>query len=384
MEKGRAVALFSVETGKSLVPFLVVDKHGVAPPEPDAFLKHLTLNGRSPYTVRSYAYGLADFHDWCAQRDLLLVNVRPSDVQAYISRDLWSPATINHRLSMLARYFHFLHEAPATAAGWRGRSNPVPSANPSIRPVPMRRRSGRVRADLRRRLPKRVLCHLAPEEIAKVYRVARSWRDRALLKLLEWSGQRVGDWHQSYGRHGLLGLRLADIDPAARTVTVRLKGARDEHVVPVAEEFWPIYQQYLRDERRDAPHPAAWIALRKGRGRPLSYATFETMIRQLRGRSGISHLTAHVYRHTFAQNLLASTGNIALVQAFLAHSSPETTAATYARVPFDHLVGAVRSLETRQRRLLAPVTAEPGVYAFDYDRQTRDVLEGLFSGDKDT
>jgi site-specific recombinase XerD len=365
--------------GSAIVPFAVVDSNGEVPPEADAFLRHLALNGRSPYTVRSYALALADFHDWCAGRGLALRHVVPADVQAYVGRDAWSAATTNHRLSLLAGYFRFLIEARAAEPGWQGKTNPVPSVPSAERSVPMRRRTGRVRADLRRRVPKRVPRHLARHEIDAIYAAAHSWRDRALLKLLEWSGQRIGDWHPVHGRHGLLGLRLADIDPLARTITVRLKGTRDEHVVPVAEEFWPVYQRYLDEERGAAAHPAAWIALRKGRGCPLRYASFETAIRQLRRRSGVCSLTAHAFRHTFAQNMLNSTGNLALVQAFLAHSSPETTAKTYARISLEQLLGAVRAVEA-QRRRREPPACDPGGYAFTYDGETLQTLESLFEG----
>jgi hypothetical protein len=42
------------------------------------------------------------------------------------------------------------------------------------------------------------------------------------------------------------------------------------------------------------------VALRKGRGRPLSYATFESQLRALSHRVGVS-VTAHMFRHALAQ-----------------------------------------------------------------------------------
>ncbi len=58
-----------------------------------------------------------------------------------------------------------------------------------------------------------------------------SSRNKALLTLLWRTGQRIGDWNELHGCHGLLGLRLADVDERTATVLVRLKGARDEHRV---------------------------------------------------------------------------------------------------------------------------------------------------------
>lgn len=150
------------------------------------------------------------------------------------------------------------------------------------------------------------------------------------------------------------------------------------HIVPVGEGFWPVYNEYLRVERGERDHSAAWISFRKGRGQPLSYATYETTLRALRRRSGVRNVSAHSYRHTFAQSMLDATDNLALVQAFLARSSPETTAATYVRVPMERLVRAVHDLEQR-----APQCRDGGeqqIYAFDYDPGCLAELERLISG----
>ena len=75
-------------------------------------------------------------------------------------------------------------------------------------------------------------------------------------------------------------------------------------------------------------------------------------------RAGVNGVSAHSFRHSFAQNLLDITDNLALVQAFLAHSSPETTAATYLDVPFERLITAIRQLEVAT--LSAVPQTEPG------------------------
>ena len=71
----------------------------------------------------------------------------------------------------------------------------------------------------------------------ELFAAARSWRDKALVLALWRTGQRIGDWRDVHGRHGVLGTSLADLDRRSGTITVRLKGARDEHCVPIVEEF---------------------------------------------------------------------------------------------------------------------------------------------------
>ena len=65
------------------------------------------------------------------------------------------------------------------------------------------------------------------------------------------------------GRHGILGMMLEDLDRKRHTITVRLKGARDEHRVPVTDDFWPLLDKYLSTERRtsDEVH-SHWICVR--------------------------------------------------------------------------------------------------------------------------
>jgi integrase len=45
-------------------------------------------------------------------------------------------------------------------------------------------------------------------------------------------------------------MTLDDVDRTRRTITVRLKGAPDEHRVPVTDDFWPLLDKYLDAERR--------------------------------------------------------------------------------------------------------------------------------------
>jgi hypothetical protein len=64
---------------------------------------------------------------------------------------------------------------------------------------------------------------------------------KAILTLLCRTGQRIGDWSDVNGRHGILGMTLSDVDEQEQTITVRLKGAREDHRVPVTADFWPLF-----------------------------------------------------------------------------------------------------------------------------------------------
>src|SRR5882724_5085163 len=192
------------------------------------------------------------------------------------------------------------------------------------------------------------------------------------------AGQRIGDWNPVAGRHGILGMELQDVDRKRRFITVRLKGARDQHRVPVTDDFWPIYEEYLRNERRAAPDVhAVWIASRKGRGKPLRYASFESALRYIGRRAGIS-VHPHLFRHTLAQGVLETTGNIKVAQEILGHSHLSTTADLYLRVDQHAMVTALVAAKSSTERATTQhswPSAKAAQYVFDYDDETISELE---------
>jgi site-specific recombinase XerD len=361
----------------------------IAAPEIEEFLRHLKVMGRSGYTLRSYRMGLAGFAGWLAEEGLALTAVRRRHIEAYVSKFAAGRAetTINHRLSVLASFFAFLIRGD-TAIGdgpWAGQMSPVPAQSDADavshrmtgRDVPVRRG----RAELRRRPPRRLPREVDPEVAETLISEAGSWRDRAILLLLTRTGQRLGDWHPEHGRHGVLGMRLADFDRRRSAVTVRLKGARDEHRVPVTGDFWPVFDRYLAEERGDPPTDAAWVGHRRGAGRPLRYSAFEAALRYLTGRLGV-RVTAHMFRHGLAQQVYEMAG-VKVAQEILGHKHVSTTADTYAHVDQQAMVAAIAEVEARRRTRIATPPELRRVeqrYAFAYDRSTIAELEAIVCG----
>jgi site-specific recombinase XerC len=234
------------------------------------------------------------------------------------------------------------------------------------------------RDGFRRRVPRVIPQRLNPSEVQKLIDTASSWRDKAILTLLSRAGQRIGDWSALAGRHGVLGMTLGDVDRKRRTITVRLKGARDQHRVPVTDDFWPLLEKYLDAERRASEEiNALWTAARKGQGKPLSYAAFESSLRYIARKAGVA-VHPHLFRHTLAQGVLDATGNIKVAQEILGHAHLSTTADLYMRVDQHAMVSALAAAKTSADRTAAQRTqpsASSVQYAFDYDDQTIAELE---------
>ena len=361
----------------------------------------MSLRDCSVYTQRAYALGLAHFFSWLNASGGDPDHVTRQVVGSYITefargakqgavakhsvQKPRQPRTVNHRLSVLASYFEYRirRDTEDGRGPCKGRINPA-SGNPVIeelshgmvgRDLPARPRQ---RDGFRRRIPRALPKVLEPAAIQKLIDSVGSYRDKAILILLSRAGQRIGDWSPVAGRHGILGMALEDIDRKRRFVTVRLKGARDQHRVPVTDDFWPIYEKYLRTERRAAPDVhAVWIASRKGRGKPLRYASFESALRYIGRKAGIS-VHAHLFRHTLAQGVLDTTGNIKVAQEILGHSHLSTTADLYLSVDQHAMVTALAAAKSSTEQATKQhswPSAKAAQYVFDYDDKTISELE---------
>jgi integrase/recombinase XerD len=366
------------------------------------FLSYLEQCARSPYTVRAYARGLAHFAGWLYEAGVDLDAVTRPVVGQYIgafgrgsrrhpslidrpsATEGRQARTVNHRLSVLASYFAFRirQDDDSGDGAWHHHSNPVSTPDDEMvshrltgRDQPVRER----RREFRRRVPRRLPARLDPLLIERLITTAVSWRDKAILTLLCRTGQRIGDWSDTNGRHGLLGMALSDVDEQRQIITVRLKGARQDHRVPVTDDFWPLFRQYLQTERHTrAPTAAAWVAQRRGHGVPLSYAAFESALRLL-GRKVGATVRAHQFRHTVAQGILETSGNLKVAQALLGHAHLSTTADLYLTVDPRTLVAAVAAVKTQTDAAVQPqrqgAETPRAQYAFAYDALTIEELE---------
>jgi len=397
------MTIYSVHRGTEGVgtAFRVCDARGVSVGSCDQFLTELSQRDCSAYTQRAYAIGLAHFFNWLDHTGGDPDRVTRQIVGSYISEfargsrqgaitsdgapKARQPRTINHRISVLSSYFDYCIRCDTEdgRGPWNGRVNPA-SGNP-LADAP---RHGMIGRDLpqhrshrdgfRRRVQRVVPQRLDPSEIQRLIETASSWRDKAILTLLSRAGQRIGDWSALAGRHGVLGMTLDDVDRKRRTITVRLKGARDEHRVPVTDDFWPLLDKYLDAERPASQDiNALWIAARKGHGKPLGYATFESSLRYIARKAGVA-VHPHLFRHTLAQGVLDTTGNIKVAQEILGHAHLSTTADLYMRVDQHAMVSALAAAKMSADRSTAQQTLPPGKatqYAFDYDDQTIAELE---------
>lgn len=80
-------------------------------------------------------------------------------------------------------------------------------------------------------------------------------------------------------------------------------------------------------------------------GKPLTYAAFESSLRYISRKIG-ADVHAHMFRHTVAQAVLETTGNLKVAQELLGHAQVTTTADLYMHVDERILVDALSAVKS--------------------------------------
>lgn len=243
-----------------------------------AFGRSLRAANRSPATVDSYSTGIRQFDAFLADHGMprRVGAIRREHVEAFIEHLLGRsrPATAANRYRSLQQFFRWLTEEGEIPASPMARMKPptVPEEPPAV---------------------------LRDEQLDRLWKVTAGTgfeerRDRAIIRLLADTGMR---------RAELAGLRLEDIDQDQRIAYVVGKGRRPRACVydrTAAAEL----DRYIMRARREHPHhdePWLWLG-KKGR---LTESGVAQILKRRGAEAGIDHLHPHLFRHTFAHEMLA-------------------------------------------------------------------------------
>ncbi len=167
-------------------------------------------------------------------------------------------------------------------------------------------------------------------------------RDRALLELVYATGARISE---------AVGLDVDDIhvDGSASSVLLRGKG-RKERMVPLGTMAADAVAAYRVRGRsalaaKGKGSPALFLNTRGGR---LSRQSAWAILRVAAERAGVSHVSPHTLRHSFATHLLSGGADVRVVQELLGHASVTTTQ-IYTMVTQDALREIYASAHPRAR-----------------------------------
>jgi integrase/recombinase XerD len=261
------------------------------------FLTYIQVEkGLSANTLQSYARDIAKLQSWAAKNGKQIENLERKDLREWIarmSRDGLAPSSVSRAVSAARGFFRFL-----MLDGHIKRHPAEDIHTPQHRSY----------------LPR----FLSEEEIEKLLTAPdvstdEGIRDRAILELTYATGLRVSE---------LVGLQSGDVDIHAGLVACHGKGNKQRRI-PVGKSAIHWLRQYLRVRKRLGSETKPQLFLH--RGHPLTRQTAWSIIKTHAARAGISEVSPHTLRHSFATHLLQHGADSRSVQALLGHSDISTT-----------------------------------------------------------
>jgi integrase/recombinase XerC len=152
-------------------------------------------------------------------------------------------------------------------------------------------------------------------------------RDRAALELLYASGARVSE---------VAGLDVDAVDLVGATARLFGKGSK-ERIVPLGEPACLAIERWLSQARPELATEQSGAALfLSKRGTRATDHDLRAAVRRAAHTAGLSGVTPHTLRHSYATHLLEGGADLRSVQELLGHVALSTTQ-IYTAVSRDHL-----------------------------------------------
>lgn len=345
--------VYESKIAASAAPFRVVDEEGREVVWINRFLDAQRVRGLRELSLRGYAYSLLHFVRWWSWQPG--VDVRQFEASQFTESTLVdyvrdqcneipkpSPENINQRSSMLRRLFRFhfqqdLPHAPYLIQRQWWRRSPLGYGRG-------RRMSS---ADLKLKVPQRVIVPLSVEQVARFWSSFQKARDLAMVALMLLNGLRSRE---------VIGLQLEDLLLAEMQIRVRGKGGR-VRMLPLPPETVRILQCYLRTERPLTNATEVFVSLKgRARGRALTPAGLRSLFRHHRNTAGVPQANAHRFRHTFASDMIRAGISLPALMRLMGHAHVHTTLLYIQLTPRDVFEQYTRAVEqiTGANRLPLP------------------------------
>ncbi len=272
----------------------------------DAYLDHLRVERRlAQHSLDSYARDLRKLATFAAGQQCALSGLDRHQLEAFV-RQLrtggLSPRSVSRAIATVRGFYRFL------VIDQRLPQSPADDLHPP-RAFPS--------------LPK-FLGFDAVERLLQAPDVSTplGLRDRAMIELLYATGMRVSE---------LVNVRASDLRFDEEYLTCLGKGNK-ERVIPMGEEATAWVRRYQQHGRPALTAHAAEAHRARGarlfvnaRGGALTRVGFWKILKGHGLRAGITALSPHVLRHSFATHLLERGADLRAIQLMLGHADLSTT-----------------------------------------------------------
>lgn len=142
------------------------------------------------------------------------------------------------------------------------------------------------------------------------------YRNKAIIYILYSTGIRVSE---------LVNLKVEDIDLNDRILKVEGKGKK-QRIAPFSNQTKEVIEEYLKMERHKISKTDCVFLFVNKNGIKITSRGVELIIENISIKTlGNKKIHPHIFRHTFATNLLNNGADLRVVQELLGHSSLSTT-----------------------------------------------------------
>lgn len=284
----------------------------------EQFLNYLAYEKTySKYTVLNYAHDLSSFEQFLKREKITFENVQYQDIRSYLvflHRHSYSNRTICRNISVLRTFFRYLNREKIRE------DNPMELiSNPKEI----------------KKLPK----FLYPNDLEKLLETPnredpKECRDALILELLYATGVRVSE---------LVSIKKKDLHLSEKTIKILGKGNKERYVFygKRAEE---LLEKYMREQKEEQEY------LFSEKDHPLTTNDIRKIINRYEKKAGIKmHVTPHMFRHTFATDLLNEGAELLTVKELLGHENLSTTS-IYTHISSEKLRQVYRSAHPRAKK----------------------------------
>ena len=178
------------------------------------------------------------------------------------------------------------------------------------------------------KIPETLPKALTPEDVEKLLsfqpKSKSDFRDKAFLELLYSSGLRVSE---------AVGVNLSSFESELSFVKVLGKGKK-ERMLPVGKFAKEAIEKWLVEREHIAKDTNALFINKYGKR--ISIRAMQERIYNISIAQGLSPVSPHMLRHSFATHILESSGDLRSIQEMLGHSSLSTTQ-IYTKLNFQQL-----------------------------------------------
>lgn len=298
-------------------------------PTLDAYLFHCRCEKRlDAKTLKAYRCDLEQFETWLASRQGAVISVGKSDLAAYLGylNAHFAPSSAKRKIASLRAFYTYCEaEELVSASPFHKFKVSIREPKRLPRTIPLADLNGifhelySSELDVSGGAPEKD----APDTTNLTYRPFCLARDRAIIEVLLATGLRVSE---------LCGLDDQDFDQTAKTLLIFGKGAKERVIQVENESTLEALANYLisrdawRSEKpREAPGSSSPLFVNRFNQR-LAEQSVRALISKHANRADAStHITPHMFRHTFATLLLEEDVDIRYIQRLLGHSSIKTT-----------------------------------------------------------